>query len=240
MNTGKTYKTRQRAEIEGVLRDGDCMTVRDICARLASSGANVGETTVYRTLEKNGGGGRRAPLRPGKGAAVYRLADDRRCDGCTPSLPAARWSIWTAALSAGWRRTSKRNTASRWTADERCCTAPAAAAERSGRNETFFRFCLRCFCLRCRWPPALRSRRKLRTACRLSRPTSRCTTSRAALRGGRPRCGCFCPGRRAARLRASPSDMKAILGCDLFLYIGGESDAWVETSALRRTFSPSG
>ena len=52
MNTGKTYKTRQRAEIEGVLRDGDCMTVRDICARLASSGANVGETTVYRTLEK--------------------------------------------------------------------------------------------------------------------------------------------------------------------------------------------
>ena len=54
MNTGKTYKTRQRAEIEGVLRDGDCMTVRDICVRRYD---------------------------PGKGAAVYRLADDRRCDG---------------------------------------------------------------------------------------------------------------------------------------------------------------
>lgn len=141
MNTGKTYKTRQRAEIEGVLRDGDCMTVRDICARLASSGANVGETTVYRTLEKMAAEGDVRRYDPGKGAAVYRLARRpplRRA--CTPSLPsaAARWSIWTAALSAGWRRTSKRNTASRWTADERCCTASAAAAERSGRNETCF------------------------------------------------------------------------------------------------------
>ena len=81
MNTGKTYKTRQRAEIEGVLRDGDCMTVRDICARLASSGANVGETTVYRTLEKMAAEGDVRRYDPGKGAAVYRLADDRRCDG---------------------------------------------------------------------------------------------------------------------------------------------------------------
>ena len=81
MNTGKTYKTRQRAEIEGVLRDGDCMTVRDICARLASAGANVGETTVYRTLEKMAAEGDVRRYDPGKGAAVYRLADDRRCDG---------------------------------------------------------------------------------------------------------------------------------------------------------------
>ena len=81
MNTGKTYKTRQRAEIEGVLRDGDCMTVRDICARLASSGANVGETTVYRTLEKMAAEGDVRRYDPGKGAAVYRLAQLTDGDG---------------------------------------------------------------------------------------------------------------------------------------------------------------
>ena len=81
MNTGKTYKTRQRAALESVLRDGDCMTVWDICARLASAGANVGETTVYRTLEKMAAEGDVRRYDPGKGAAVYRLADDRRCDG---------------------------------------------------------------------------------------------------------------------------------------------------------------
>ena len=37
------------------------------------------------------------------------------------------------------------------------------------------------------------------------------------------------PGAEPHGYEPSPSDMKAILGCDLFLYIGGESDAWVET-----------
>ena len=140
MNTGKTYKTRQRAEIEGVLRDGDCMTVRDICARLASSGANVGETTVYRTLEKMAAEGDVRRYDPGRARRFTALPTTAAATGMYTfaACAAARWSIWTAALSAGWRRTSKRNTASRWTADERCCTASAAAAERSGRNETCF------------------------------------------------------------------------------------------------------
>ena len=33
------------------------------------------------------------------------------------------------------------------------------------------------------------------------------------------------PGAEPHGYEPSPSDMKAILGCDLFLYIGGESDA---------------
>ena len=37
------------------------------------------------------------------------------------------------------------------------------------------------------------------------------------------------PGAEPHGYEPSPSDMKAILGCDLFLYIGGESDAWAET-----------
>ena len=37
------------------------------------------------------------------------------------------------------------------------------------------------------------------------------------------------PGAEPHGYEPSPSDMKAILGCDLFLYIGDESDAWVET-----------
>ena len=82
MNTGKTYKTRQRAEIVRIMRSsGDCLTVREICERLSASGANVGETTVYRTLEKMASEGGVRRYEPGKGAAVYRLADDRRCDG---------------------------------------------------------------------------------------------------------------------------------------------------------------
>ena len=82
MNTGNTYKTRQRAEIVRIMRSsGDCLTVREICERLSASGANVGETTVYRTLEKMASEGGVRRYEPGKGAAVYRLADDRRCDG---------------------------------------------------------------------------------------------------------------------------------------------------------------
>ena len=59
MNTGKTYKTRQRAEIVRIMRSsGDCLTVREICERLSASGANDG----LPHAGKDGVGGRRAPL----------------------------------------------------------------------------------------------------------------------------------------------------------------------------------
>lgn len=94
MNTGKTYKTRQRAEIEGVLRDGDCMTVRDICARLASSGANVGETTVYRTLEKMAAEGDVRRYDPGKARRFTALPTTAAATGMYTfaACAAARWS----------------------------------------------------------------------------------------------------------------------------------------------------
>lgn len=139
MNTGKTYKTRQRAEIVRIMRSsGDCLTVREICERLSASGANVGETTVYRTLEKMASEGGVRRYEPGKGAAVYRLADDRAATGMCISgaCAAARWSTSIVHLCAGWRHTSKRSTALHSTAAERCCTGFAAAAGRRFRNET--------------------------------------------------------------------------------------------------------
>ena len=49
------------------------------------------------------------------------------------------------------------------------------------------------------------------------------------------------PGAEPHGYEPSPSDMKAILGCDLFLYSAANpTPGWRLCSALRRTFSPSG
>ncbi|MFR5865510.1 MAG: Fur family transcriptional regulator [Acutalibacteraceae bacterium] len=206
MNTGKTYKTRQRAEIESVLRDGDCMTVRDICARLASAGANVGETTVYRTLEKMAAEGDVRRYDPGKGAAVYRLADDRRCDGhvhlrclCCGALE---------HLDCGFIRRMEAHIEKEhgFTLDggRTVLYGSAAAAERSGRNETCF-FASACAASACAAAGRLHcgagGSRGRPADCRDQLPAVRLARRVA---GRTPRYGCFCPrapSRTATSLR---------------------------------------
>lgn len=74
-----TYSTKQRERIRSVLADaGDAFfTVDDVCARLAASGAAVGRTTVYRTLESLADEGSLAKVADIRGgAARYRVLAD--------------------------------------------------------------------------------------------------------------------------------------------------------------------
>ncbi len=54
MSTKGKYKTRQQEELLGYLETvpGDHITVNDICAHFKSKGASIGQTTVYRHLER--------------------------------------------------------------------------------------------------------------------------------------------------------------------------------------------
>ncbi len=54
MNNKSSYKTKQMDELLGYLKkvEGEHVTVNDICGYFAKEGITVGQTTVYRNLDK--------------------------------------------------------------------------------------------------------------------------------------------------------------------------------------------
>ncbi|MEE8717182.1 MAG: transcriptional repressor [Coriobacteriales bacterium] len=91
----RTYRTRQRALIEGCLsRHADrYLSVDDVVEELRADGSPVGRTTVYRNLEALAGDG--ALLKataPGAGESRYRLAPPEPvgqlvCLSCGRAMP---------------------------------------------------------------------------------------------------------------------------------------------------------
>ena len=74
MNTGKSYNTRQRGEIEKyfVLHPDECLTVRQTADGLRGAGLKVGDTTVYRVLTRLAEDGRLKRFISQGGGAYYQ------------------------------------------------------------------------------------------------------------------------------------------------------------------------
>lgn len=93
MNTSTSYKTKQRALVEGVLREnaGRHLTAEEVVDILALGGSPVGRTTVYRCLERliEEGSVQKYAAAAGESACYQYLADDGchehfhlKCTGC--------------------------------------------------------------------------------------------------------------------------------------------------------------
>lgn len=76
------YKTRQSAVIEQLLQDNRDrhLTAEEVYRLLRAQGESVGQTTVYRHLEKLCALGTVRKYRSGDGGACFQLAESR--EGC--------------------------------------------------------------------------------------------------------------------------------------------------------------
>ncbi len=79
----KTYKTRQRSQVLNCLIDNKAkhLTAEEIAVILKQHGAEVGKTTVYRTLEKlvEEGSVRKYLCEEGKSACFQYVDDSGEC-----------------------------------------------------------------------------------------------------------------------------------------------------------------
>lgn len=76
------YKTKQRAVIENFLKDKSShLTADELYFSLASSGINIGRTTVYRCLEKmaDEGSVRKYAPADGKAACYQYVPENKKC-----------------------------------------------------------------------------------------------------------------------------------------------------------------
>lgn len=79
----RTYNTRQRQAIHDFMaaHEDRYLSVDDVFGLMRTTGASVGRTTTYRTLEALVGAGAVAKVvSPGKGEALYRLIDSAHAD----------------------------------------------------------------------------------------------------------------------------------------------------------------
>jgi len=108
MTSTELRPTRQRRAVSAALDSvDDFRSAQDIHTLLKQQGANVGLTTVYRTLQALAESGEVDVLRTGEGEALYRRCSDGHhhhlvCRGCGRTVEVAgptveRWADRVAA-----------------------------------------------------------------------------------------------------------------------------------------------